>query len=236
MTKTVEDAATFHIAVVCRRRGTSYTCIRVGVGSKFTSFIPLETLTLSKTDNREFHDEWEEYTEYPVRRAAELYLKAPHRQIDSKTKAQLAAIIVDPTTVYEIEPQPPKKEPTMAKIATAAAKKAPAAKKAVEKTAPAATKAPVKTAATKAPAKTPVAKADAAKVGATKAPDTTKYKVIAPDAPRRGETADYVAQAVKMKTFTRSALFDAMVAQGKDPAKAKIKIADLVYFKVVEAA
>lgn len=245
MTKTAEkDTLTYHTAIVCRRRGTSYTCIRVKETATKTHFVPMETLQVEKIDSREFHNEWEPYEAYPVRRAAELYLQTPFRQISSEARAHLEQIVVDPTTVYDLEPSKPvakaaqlKKEPSMAKAkkvgeaaaTPVAAKKAPAAKKVA---APA--KAAAKTAApTKAPAKQP-APAKAAAPAAGRAPDTTKYQVIESEKPRRGETAEYVAVASKMKTFTRQALIDAMVKAGKEEAKARVKVADMVYFKVVE--
>lgn len=241
MTKAAEkDTLTYHTAIVCRRRGTSYTCIRVKETATMTHFVPMDTLAVEKINSREFHEEWEPYEAYPVRRAAELYLQTPFRQISAEARAHLAQIVVDPTTVYDLEPAKPvakaaqpKKEPTMAKakkvgeaaatpVKTAAAKKAPAAKKVAAKSAPAKNAAPAK-------------KTVAANLPA-RAPDTTKYKVIDSEKPRRGETAEYVAVAAKLKTFTRQSLIDAMVKAGKEEPKARIKVADMVYFKVIEAA
>lgn len=161
-------------AVVCRRRGTSYTCIRLSIGERFTHFITMEKLTLEKQDNRTFHEEWAEFNDYPVRRAAEIYLADQHRTIESQARTHLESIVKDPKTVYNLESQPKpvttKEDPmaTAKKTATAPATKTaknqppanakPAAKGAA---APAA-----KTPAAKTPAKTaPAAKSAPAKNG-----------------------------------------------------------------------
>lgn len=237
---TKETVNRLHTAIVCRRAGTSYTCIRVAESDTHTSYIPMETLQLVKVDSREFHMDWEAFDAYPVRRAAELYLATPFREISDKARAHLERIVVDPTTVYEIEPKPavktaqPKKEPNMAraKKVSAPVTESPA------KASPKATKvAGSKTDVTKtAPTKQVAAKTAPAKGNLpARAADDKTYQVIESDKPRRGETAEYVAVAQKLKTFTRQKLIDAMVKIGKEEAKARVKVADMVYFKVVEA-
>jgi hypothetical protein len=253
-------------AAVVRMRGSSHTAIRVSVGPKFTTFIPMETLALTKLDNREFHNDWEEYTVYPVRRAAQLYLKDQFREIPQQARECLEKIVADPATVFDETRinQPSKEETTMATATkTAPAKKAPAtskvaaapakpaakaapAKPAAAPAKPAAKAAPTKPAA-KAPAKangisTVVAQAGkkapaknaapAAKVPPVRPANDEKLKVDEPEKARRGTTAEFVAEAVKLKTFTRQQLHDVMVKKGHESKAARIKIADCVYFKV----
>ena len=137
--------------VVCRRRGQSYTCIRVAVGRKFTYYIPMDSLGLKKADNREFHDEWEE-SEYPVRRAAELYLGATqYREMSPKAQEHLERIVADPATPYDpARIIPLKEEPQMTDVKKTAPAKQPATSKvAAAKQAEAKPLAPAK----KAPAK-----------------------------------------------------------------------------------
>jgi len=263
-------------AVVCRRKGQSYTCIRLSIGATHTHYISLATLAVQKAPNREFHEAWGEYPEYPVRRAAELYLGTPHRELEPQARRHLEAIVRDPATVYNLDAMQPKEETTMA---TATAKKTAPAKKAAptaakhpmrrstdpkpEAKAPAkaANKAPAKQPvkpAAKAPAKAPAkaakqangiatvvngakppakqAAAAAAKPGATRAPNDEKLKVIAPDVPRRGVTGEFQDEAIKLKVFTRQQLVDRMVSKGHDAAAARIKVADMVYFKILAAA
>ena len=112
---------------VYRRRGQSYSCITTKEDAKFVHFISMETLKLEKAERRDFHAEWEEYSDYPVRRAAELYLGAGEfREIGPKELAHLEAIR-DGSPSYNLdEPQPKVKEPNMATVA----KKQPAAPKA----------------------------------------------------------------------------------------------------------
>jgi hypothetical protein len=270
-------------SVVCRRRGQSYTCIRLAIGEKFTHFITCEKLTLEKQDNRTFHDTWEEFAEYPVRRAAELYVNTPHRTIEPQARTLLEGIISNPLTVYTLESQSQatategithgnrqdrsRKTAPAAKTAAPAAKKAPAAKAApAPAPAPAAAKKAAPAAKTAAPAakqpaaKQPAAKAPApaakkangiatvvsgakppakqaaaaqAKPGTSKTPDDTKFKVLDAAAPRRGVTADYVAEGIKLKAFTRQQLIDKMVSAGQDPSAARVKVADMVYFKII---
>lgn len=122
---------------------------------------------------------------------------------------------------------------TVVKQATAAAanKKVAPGKQA----APAKTAAPAKSAAKTAPGKQ-AAPAKAAPVARTAPNADQKLKVAEPDKPRRGVTQEFVNEAVKLKTFTRQQLHDAMVKKGHDSKAARIKIADCVYFKVfVEA-
>lgn len=114
-----------------------------------------------------------------------------------------------------------------AKGGKTAAKPAPAKVAKVAKTTPATEKG----------AKPPKAvKAPAAK--AAPSATATQVLVVAPyEGTRKGEMAEYVAVAAKMKKgFTRDQLHTAMVNAGKDAKAARIKIADGVYFKIFVAA
>lgn len=250
-------------AAVFRAKGSSHTCIRVSEGSKFVHFVPMESLKLERMEAREFYNEWEEFTTYPVRRAAQLYLGATqYREMDDKAREHLESIVADPATVFDarIFPQPkeetimnaPAKQPATSKLASKASA-APAKTKVAGK---ADTKAPAKKAAPKAapngidtvtkqagkapakqaaPAKT-AAPAKAAPVPRTSPNADQKLTVAEPDKARRGVTQEFVNEAIKLKTFTRQQLLDKMVAKGHDTKAARIKIADCVYFKVfVEA-
>lgn len=111
---------------VYRRHGQSYTCITTKEDAKYVHFIPMATLQLERAERRDFYAEWGEYPEYPVRRAAELYLgSGEYREIGPKELAHLEAIR-DGSPSYNLdEPQPKVKEPNMATVA----KKQPAAAK-----------------------------------------------------------------------------------------------------------
>lgn len=112
---------------VFRKKGQSYSCITLGEDVKFVHFIPMETLKLTKVGRREFYAEWGEFPEYPVRRAAELYLGAGvYREIGPEETTRLKAIKAG-SPAYNLDEsyQPKEKEPKMATVA----KKQPAATK-----------------------------------------------------------------------------------------------------------
>ena len=182
--------------VVCRRRGQSYTCIRVAVGRKFTYYIPMDSLGLKKADNREFHDEWEEFPEYPVRRAAELYLGATqYREMSPKAQEHLERIVADPATPYDpARIIPLKEEPQMTDV---------------KKTAPAKQPATSKVAAAKQPATSKVAAAKQAEA-----------KPLAPakKAPAKAARSMYFMVNEVMKAGAKRA-----AAAGAKPAKAAAK-------------
>lgn len=130
-----------------------------------------------------------------------------------------------------------------------AAKSAPAAaaKKVPGKQAAAAKQPAAKKAAKSAPGKQAVAavaktlakgnkQAAAAKKPLGRPASNEKLRVLDPEAPRRGATADFVAAAIKLKTFTRQELTDAMIKAGYEEKAARIKVADMVYFEVIGAA
>ena len=182
--------------VVCRRRVQSYTCIRVAVGRKFTYYIPMDSLGLKKADNREFHDEWEEFPEYPVRRAAELYLGATqYREMSPKAQEHLERIVADPATPYDpARIIPLKEEPQMTDV---------------KKTAPAKQPATSKVAAAKQPATSKVAAAKQAEA-----------KPLAPakKAPAKAARSMYFMVNEVMKAGAKRA-----AAAGAKPAKAAAK-------------
>lgn len=196
------------------RRGQSYSCITTKEDAKFVHFISMETLKLEKTERREFHGEWEEYSDYPVRRAAELYLGAGEfREIGPKETAHLEAIR-DGSPSYNLdEPQPKPKEPNMATVA----KKQPAASKtaAAEKPVKGAGKAAAAPA--KQPAKQPAAakpeKAEGAGRGRKSAIDpATKLTLLVKDNPKREGSGGYErfqAAYIDSKAKTVQAALDA---------------------------
>ena len=200
--------------VVYRRRGQSYSCITTKEDAKFVYFIPMETLKLEKAERREFHEGWEEFSDYPVRRAAELYLGAGEfREIGPKELAHLEAIR-DGSPSYNLdEPQPKPKEPQMATVA----KKQPAASKtaAAEKPVKGAGKAAAAPA--KQPAKQPAApkaeKAESAGRGRKSAIDpATKLTLLVKDNPKRegsGGFERFQAAYIDSKAKTVQAALDA---------------------------
>ena len=173
---------------VYRRHGQSYTCITTKEDAKYVHFIPMATLQLERAERRDFYAEWGEYPEYPVRRAAELYLgSGEYREIGPKELAHLEAIR-DGSPSYNLdEPQPKVKEPNMATVA----KKQPAAPKA-EKADKTAGKA---AAPAKQPAKQPAAakeKAEASTRGRKSAIDpNTKLRLLVKENPKREGSAGY---------------------------------------------
>lgn len=253
------------VAAVYRVKGSSHTAILVTETKTVVQFITMEDVAnVRKMEPRGFHLEWEEMTNYPVRRCAELYLgTAAYREMSSQVRDRLERIMADPAT--EFDPESINVNPKETAMATATAPKKTAPTKptsAPAKTAPAKTAAkappaaPQKPVAKSVPAKTAPAKtapngistvvAQAGKGKSVAAPKTAavvarpvndeKLKVADPAKVNRGETAEYVEVAKGLKTFTRQQLHDAMVAKGKDSKKARIKIADCVYFKVFTAA
>jgi len=204
--------------VVCRRRGQSYTCIRVAVGRKFTYYIPMDSLGLKKADNREFHDEWEEFPEYPVRRAAELYLGATqYREMSPKAQEHLERIVADPATPYDpARIIPLKEEPQMTDVK----KTAPAKQPATSKVAAAKQPATSKVAAAKQPATSKVAAAKQPATSKVAAAKQAEAKPLAPakKAPAKAARSMYFMVNEVMKAGAKRA-----AAAGAKPAKAAAK-------------
>lgn len=77
------------------------TCIVLSRTPSGVSYITLAALSLEKTTIKAFDAEWTEYPEYPVRRAAELYLgAAQYRKIPAQVSELLRGIVEDPSTLY----------------------------------------------------------------------------------------------------------------------------------------
>ena len=82
-------------------RDSSHSAIVVDRTEAHTYFIPLATLKVEKLANKAFDAEWAAYPEYPVRRAAEVYLGAgQYRTIPAQLREHLTRIVADPATVY----------------------------------------------------------------------------------------------------------------------------------------
>lgn len=198
---------------VYRRNGQSYTCITTKEDAKYVHFIPMATLQLERAERRQFHEEWKEYPEYPVKRAAELYMGAgEYREVGSKERSHLEAIR-DGSPSYNLdEPQPKVKEPQMATVA----KKQPAAKTPAEKPLKGAGKtaaaAPAKQAA-KQPAAPKAEKAESAGRGRKSAIDpATKLTLLVKDNPKRegsGGHERFQAAYIDSKAKTVQAALDA---------------------------
>lgn len=181
---------------VFRELGLSYTCILLNEGAKFVQFIPMASLKIEKMEARAFYQKWEEYKEYPVRRAAELYLGAGvYREIGDKEREHLNAIVANPATVYQLAPTTVNKEENI----MATAKKTPAKKAAPKKeanginTVVTGAKPPAKVAAA-APAKQPAAKKaeKAESVGRKSNIDpATKLTVLVKENPKRAGGASF---------------------------------------------
>jgi len=179
----------------------------VAVGRKFTYYIPMDSLGLKKADNREFHDEWEEFPEYPVRRAAELYLGATqYREMSPKAQEHLERIVADPATPYDpARIIPLKEEPQMTDV---------------KKTAPAKQPATSKVAAAKQPATSKVAAAKQPATSKVAAAKQAEAKPLAPakKAPAKAARSMYFMVNEVMKAGAKRA-----AAAGAKPAKAAAK-------------
>ena len=92
----------FHVYTVMRDENR-HTCICVAVERKYTYFIPMEAdvVRVRRLENHEFTSEYEVVPEYPVRRAAEIYLRAPGKQVSDEARGHLAAVLSDPAYAYD---------------------------------------------------------------------------------------------------------------------------------------
>ena len=168
-----------------------HSCIRIAQSNKTVTFIPMATeLLVYELTHYEFERQYTiKLEDYPVKRAAELYLEAKHLLCSDLAKRHLEFIcgksFVDPVVPLNFDNQ----ESIMAtKPATKPAAKVDAKAPAVKTTAPA--KAPAVKVAAKVDAKaTPVAK-PAAKVEAPKAAKAAKAAPAKADkAPKADEFA-----------------------------------------------
>lgn len=168
----------------------SHTAIVLARSATQVTLITLARLTVETMPVKEFDADWSTRTDYPVRRAAEMYLGAgKYRKIPVQVREHLNKIVADPATAYptfdSLSPQPTQKEPTMAKSPKARngidsvteATSKPAAKAAPAKAAPAKA-APAKAAAK--PEAKPAVKAAPAKAAAKAAPAPAKAEPKAP--------------------------------------------------------
>ncbi len=109
-------------------RDGSHSAIRVGVERKYTYYIPMEASVVRVTsmEHREFAEAYKPYTNYPVRRAAEIFLAAPDKEVSPKAREHLEAILADPSYAYDgsqfsqLQLLQPKEKPMPAKKSAAA--------------------------------------------------------------------------------------------------------------------
>lgn len=232
---------TFHVYRLFRDHNRHH-CICVSVERKYTYFIPMEAaeVRVAQMAHEEFAHTYEPVEEYPVRRAAEIFLAAPNKEVAPKAREHLEAILADPAYVYDSSqfsvPNVIKENMmarSAAKIADEIGAKAPRNKKealqAAEKhdkaNLPRNTKAapkeePAAPAAKKAP------KAEAApKAASGRAPAadmTVKLKVGDTSSVKRGFMAEFVTRAAELekasrgKGFTGEALIESLVASHED--------------------
>ena len=155
-----------------------HTCIRIAVSNKMVSFIPMASeLLVYDLSNYEFEKLYAtQLTDYPVKKAAQLYLEA--KWLNSSPLAKQHLNFICGNTFTDPVKGEFQEEPIMA---TAAPTKAAPAK------APAAKAAPAKAPAAKAaPAKAPAAKAaPAAKEAKVAAVDKRKITVLNKENPHR---------------------------------------------------
>jgi hypothetical protein len=84
-------------------RDSTHTAIVIGRTDTHFLYVPLASLKVEKISHKDFASEWVAYPEYPVRRAAEVYLRAgDYRQIPAQTREHLNRIVADPATEYQV--------------------------------------------------------------------------------------------------------------------------------------
>lgn len=117
----------FHIYTLMRDHNRHH-CICVAVERKYTYFVPMAAaeVKVQQLLHEEFRELYETLPEYPVRRAAEIFLAAPDKEVSPEAREHLEAILADPAYVYDRSLY---KEPTVLKDQAMAT----AAKKAAEK-------------------------------------------------------------------------------------------------------
>lgn len=205
-------------------RDSSHSAILVDRTDTHAFFIPLATLKVEKVAVRAFDAEWVAYPEYPVRRAAEVYLGAgQYRTIPAQAREHLSKIVADPATAY------PTFESTQGKSKMAS--KAPAPRNGinsvVDSSSASASKKPAKATAAPvaAPAKSPL-KAAPVKAAATPA----KAPLKATPAPAKTVPAKAAAPA---KTAVKAA---APVKAEPAAKPGRTRLPDNVKYKVVDTA
>lgn len=193
-------------------RDQSHSAIVIDRSATHVSFIPLATLKVEKVALRAFDAEWVAYPEYPVRRAAEVFLGAgAYRTIQAQVREHLSRIVADPATVY------PTFESTQGKLKMAS--KAPAARNGINSVVDSSSKKPAKAtaAATPVAAKPPVKAATPAKA----------TPVAAKTAPAKAPVKAAPAKAVK-------AAAPAQAAEAAKPGRTRLP--DNVKYKVVDTS
>lgn len=235
----------FHIYSVFR--DGSHSCICVAVERKFTYFIPMEAaqVRVAQMEHRAFAEDYKPYPEYPVRRAAEIYLNSPDKEMTPKAKEHLDAIMADPAYAYDrsqfsqlnvLKEKQMARKQTAADVATEIDAKPKSRKEAVAEAdkviasqAPHHIKAGKPAAAGKVVAKKPAgktakAKAEKAEPAARKpaANMTARLKVGDASKVKGGFMAEFVARAEALqkasrgKGFTGVELVDSLVAEHED--------------------
>lgn len=83
-------------------RDGTHSAIVFEIGAKAVTLITMATLKVEEMRRVEFDTTFTPYTEYPVRRCAEIYLgSTQYRQIDPETRKLLEAIVADKATEYK---------------------------------------------------------------------------------------------------------------------------------------
>ena len=198
-------------------RDQSHSAIVIDRSATHVSFIPLATLKVEKVALRAFDAEWVAYPEYPVRRAAEVFLGAgAYRTIQAQVREHLSRIVADPATVY------PTFESSQGKLKMAS--KAPAARNGINSVVDSSSKKPAKaTAAAPVAAKPPVKAATPAK--ATPVPAKTAPAKTAP------------AKTAPAKAAPAKAVKAAAPAQAAEAAKpGRTRLPDNVKYKVADTS
>jgi len=188
-----------------------HSCIFINEERKYTYFIPMEALEVRvrQLENRTFASDYTPLTSYPVRRAAEIFLRAPDKAVTPEAREHLEAILSDPTYAYDAAAYPalsilnhtPKGKSTMArKSAAQVAEEVAVAPKRTRKEALAEADAVVSAQAphnVKAPKERPAAKAEPAPA----AKKAGKPKAEAESAPRGRAPA--ISGDVRLKVGNR---------------------------------
>jgi hypothetical protein len=212
-----------------------HTCIRIATSAKMVTFIPMATeLLVYDLSHYEFEKLYtKQLTDYPVKKAAQLYIEAKWLNSSPLAKKHLDFICGN-TFTDPVSGDKPPKEPTMA---TAAKTAGPTPVKAPVK---AATKAPAKPAAKAAPVKAaPAAKAAPAKAakapadkkesaGRTNKHAGKKITLVAKENPKREGTAAHAIFALYKTGQTVEQFLEAggaVVALDYDSKKGFIKLA-----------
>lgn len=133
-----KDTETTAYAYGVFRDENRHTCIRVKDDGARVHYIPMEAAVVEvhSMAGRDFKQQYEAMTDYPVKRAAEHYLfHGGNKTISPAARKHLETIVADPANAYDsaqFKTVIPKKEPDMAtkSKASPAAKAAPAKKSA----------------------------------------------------------------------------------------------------------